>query len=208
MYIWCKIHSRKIRVWNVELTFILDLLISAIIWRYHKYQQLNSWITNSTLDINNLWTFWWFWQSANRVAILYRLQRAIEWTIMHFLVTSMRFCNTKNGYHWVGCWPGAWSEPRHHSKQHCLPSDINRWIYIYSTYARNSSHHCSTQVNGWNINCREIYVLQYNKGKIEVYRQVSNIRRTKPQHLKDSRTVLRLFLSNPWRPDVKSRMKM
>ena len=37
------------------------------------------------------------------------------------------------------------------------------------------------------------------------YRQVSNIRRTKSQHLKDSRTVL---WQNPLKPDVKSRMKM
>ena len=34
------------------------------------------------------------------------------------------------------------------------------------------------------------------------YCQVSNIRRTKPQHLKDSRTVLRLSLLNPLKPDV------
>ena len=40
------------------------------------------------------------------------------------------------------------------------------------------------------------------------YRQVSNIRRTKSQHLKYSRTVLRLSLPNPLKPDVKSRMKM
>ena len=40
------------------------------------------------------------------------------------------------------------------------------------------------------------------------YRQVSNIRRTKSQHLKDSRTVLWLFLPIPLKPDVKSRMKM
>ena len=40
------------------------------------------------------------------------------------------------------------------------------------------------------------------------YRQVSNIRRTKSQHLKDSRTVLRLSLPKPLKPDVKSRMKM
>ena len=38
------------------------------------------------------------------------------------------------------------------------------------------------------------------------YRQVSNIRRTKSQHLKDCRTVLRLSLPNPLKPDVKSRM--
>ena len=41
-----------------------------------------------------------------------------------------------------------------------------------------------------------------------MYRQVSNLRRTKSQHLKDSRTVLRLSLSNPLKPDVKSRMKI
>ena len=41
-----------------------------------------------------------------------------------------------------------------------------------------------------------------------MYRQVSNIRRTKSQHLKDYRTVLRLPLPNPLKPDVKSRMKM
>ena len=42
----------------------------------------------------------------------------------------------------------------------------------------------------------------------EVPRQVSNIRRTKSQHLKDSCTLLRLSLPNPLKPDVKSRMKM
>ena len=40
------------------------------------------------------------------------------------------------------------------------------------------------------------------------YRQVCNIRRTKFQHLKDSRTVLWLSLRNLLKPDVKSRMKM
>ena len=40
------------------------------------------------------------------------------------------------------------------------------------------------------------------------YYQVSNIRRTKSQHLKEVHTVLRLPLPNPLMPDVKSRMKM
>ena len=44
--------------------------------------------------------------------------------------------------------------------------------------------------------------------EMDMYRQVSNIRRTKSQHLKDSHTVLRLSLPNPLKPDVKSRMKM
>ena len=45
-------------------------------------------------------------------------------------------------------------------------------------------------------------------GNKKNYRQVSNIRRTKSQHLKDSRTILRLSLPNPLKPDVKSRMKI
>ena len=40
------------------------------------------------------------------------------------------------------------------------------------------------------------------------YRQVSNISRTKSQHLKDSHTVLWLSLESPLKPDVKSRTKM
>ena len=50
-------------------------------------------------------------------------------------------------------------------------------------------------------------VTLYNMGE-STYRQVSDIRRTKSQHLKDSRAVLRLSLPNPLKPDVKSRMKM
>ena len=42
----------------------------------------------------------------------------------------------------------------------------------------------------------------------DTYRQVSNIRRTKSQHLKESRTTLRLSLPNPLKSDAKSRMKM
>ena len=40
------------------------------------------------------------------------------------------------------------------------------------------------------------------------YHQVSNIRHTKSQHLKDSRTVLGLSLPNPLKPGVNLRMKM
>ena len=47
-----------------------------------------------------------------------------------------------------------------------------------------------------------------SESESEKYRQVSNIRRTKVKHLKDSRTVLRLSLPTPLKPDVKSRMKM
>ena len=44
--------------------------------------------------------------------------------------------------------------------------------------------------------------------KCDKYRQVSNIRCIKSQHFIDSRTVLRLSLPNPLKPDVKTRMKM
>ena len=37
----------------------------------------------------------------------------------------------------------------------------------------------------------------------EIYRQVFNIRCTKSKHSQDSRTVLRLSLPNPLKPDVK-----
>ena len=47
-----------------------------------------------------------------------------------------------------------------------------------------------------------------NKVRVLTYRQVYNIRRTKYQHLQGSRTVLRLPLPNPLKPDVQSRMKM
>ena len=40
------------------------------------------------------------------------------------------------------------------------------------------------------------------------YRQVSNIRRTKFEHLKDCPTVLWLCLPNPLKADVKSRMNV
>ena len=40
------------------------------------------------------------------------------------------------------------------------------------------------------------------------YRTISNIRRTKPPNLIVSRLVLQMFLPNPMKPGVKSRMKM
>ena len=60
-------------------------------------------------------------------------------------------------------------------------------------------------VNWWN----HIYVSYSDYVFLwSVYRQVSNIRRTKSQHSQDSRTVLWLSLPNPLKPDIKSRMKM
>ena len=61
--------------------------------------------------------------------------------------------------------------------------------------------------------CRNIIICKRNFDSIIIvgmttYRHVSNIRRIKSQHLKDSRTVLQLSLPNPLKPDVKSRMEM
>ena len=41
-----------------------------------------------------------------------------------------------------------------------------------------------------------------------MYRKISNINRTKPQDLNDSRLVLQLSLRNPLKPGIKSRMKV
>ena len=58
------------------------------------------------------------------------------------------------------------------------------------------------------LGCRK-RILRSTRSKTKsIYRQVSNIRHTKSQHLEDSRTVLRLSLPNPLKPDVKSRMKI
>ena len=42
----------------------------------------------------------------------------------------------------------------------------------------------------------------------QIYRKVSNIRRTKCHNLNDSRLVLQLSVPNPLKPSVKSIMKM
>ena len=60
----------------------------------------------------------------------------------------------------------------------------------------------------YNVYMHNSASVSYTRSAEENYRQVSNIRRTKSQHLKDSRTVLQLSLLNPLKPDVKSRMKM
>ena len=56
--------------------------------------------------------------------------------------------------------------------------------------------------------CNYDYKKSKHNKSMNMYRKVSNIRRAKSQHLKESQTVLRLSLPNPLKPDVKSRMKM
>ena len=88
-------------------------------------------------------------------------------------------------------------------------------LYLYSMYfvqkpqetLQSTTYYLSSQYlhqmhHKWVINCSDYVRNTY------IYRQVSNISRTKSQHLEDSRTVLRLSLRNPLKPDVKSRMEM
>ena len=49
------------------------------------------------------------------------------------------------------------------------------------------------------------FILNLN---FDMYRKVSNIRRTKCHNLNDSRLILQLSVSNPLKPSVKSIMKM
>ena len=56
--------------------------------------------------------------------------------------------------------------------------------------------------------CQQVNESAWHGVICKMYRQVSNIRRTKFQQLKNYRTVLRLSLPNPLKPDVKSIMKM
>ena len=64
--------------------------------------------------------------------------------------------------------------------------------------------------------CNHHYIMmhagQLNSGSVPVtnllYRKLSNIRRTKSQHLNDSRLILQMSLPNPLKPGVKLRMKV
>ena len=69
-------------------------------------------------------------------------------------------------------------------------------------YGSDEAHDSYTSVRAeLTSHCRKTLCERQNtrQGNLQVeehYRQVSNIRRTKPQHLKDSRTALRLELSH------------
>ena len=90
------------------------------------------------------------------------------------------------------------------------------WIHYERLHNHNKAKHNKTVCIFLGIYCICVnlvyfkYINPSSQMNISnfIYRQVSNIRRTKFQHLKDSRTVLRLSLPNPLKPDVKSRMKM
>ena len=51
------------------------------------------------------------------------------------------------------------------------------------------------------------YLIHWSTSGIN-YRKISNIRRTKSQNLNDSHLVLKSSLPNPFKPGVKSIMKM
>ena len=67
--------------------------------------------------------------------------------------------------------------------------------------------HPYRNVDSFIIQCTKLNGTQLI-GQMGNYRKISNIRRTKSQHLKDYGPLLRLSLPNPFKPEVKSRMKM
>ena len=89
----------------------------------------------------------------------------------------------------------------------CCAMNNEEKTLIHNKYYQNITNNLSiTQNNEIHVSFLIDYVFPLHLHII--YRQVSNIRHTKSQYLKDSRTVLRLSLPNPLKPDVKSRMKM
>ena len=105
------------------------------------------------------------------------------------------------------CGLGNWSWGGHYvarmRPEQSWPSDKEPFCWWKSSWIL-----CT--VCAMNYLCGSCFVMFYC-GLVWVnftYRQVSNIRRTKSQYLKYSRTVLRLSFRNPLKPDVKSRMKM
>ena len=77
--------------------------------------------------------------------------------------------------------------------------DIWQWSFVH-LYNSRVSYSYTTSESG-PIVCIGIV-------KKEMYRKISNIRRTKSPNLTASRLVLQLSLPNPMKPGVKSRMKM
>ena len=88
------------------------------------------------------------------------------------------------------CVPPIWSEPL------CIFSYFHPYLQFLSQQVKHILH----------VNKR---LLDHSgTRKINMYRIVSNIRRTKSQNLNDSHLVLKSSLPNPLKPGVKSRMKM
>ena len=84
--------------------------------------------------------------------------------------------------------------------------------HITSPWSLNSQKYLHISallvLTDWEVSVVSIWKECLWYAKSLMYRQVSNIRGTKSQHLKDSHTVLQLSLPNLLKPDVKSRMKM
>ena len=81
------------------------------------------------------------------------------------------------------------------------PFHINLSIYVVVYVLGPMMATCQMVITRISADECSYYVI-YN------YRKVSNIRRTKCQHLNDSRLVLQLSEPNPLKPSVKSIMKM
>ena len=131
------------------------------------------------------------------------------------------------GQHWLRSWLVAWPNQSITWTNVDSSSEISRKIHLraisqelpYPSITKISLKIIYLKFN-WNLpGANELksiprtwilMTIKLTNIKLEdtEYRQVSNIRRTKSQHLKNSRDVLQLSLPHPLKPDVKSRMKM
>ena len=96
-----------------------------------------------------------------------------------------------------------------------IPSDWQCFVNSPKAHgpsqATSNTHHQATETPSRTHTMpvkRGIKYIRVHLTKYHAYRQVSNIRRTKPQTLNVSCLVLQLSLSNPLKPGIKSRMKM
>ena len=110
--------------------------------------------------------------------------------------------------HWPLCgkFTGDRSVPRTNDQWRgkCFHLMTSSW-----THQAMTSRHRMTCHPRLPIKCRCQAVAEHQWRMINItYRKVSNIRRTKPQHLNVSRLILWLSFPNPLKAGVKSRMKM
>ena len=115
---------------------------------------------------------------------------------------------------WTNGWTNNWdagdlSHDRAHYDVTVMPSLVSR-VHVWG-WSISPMTTCIQTAQNWllmrkneKFHDRSLKYWMTSSGRHN-YRQVSNISRTKSQHLKYSRTVLRLSLPNPLKPDVFSR---
>ena len=131
------------------------------------------------------------------------------WIAMRHIVISISIDYFRRGdirsYWQIHCSSEYYSAANNNISVHVAICMSVLWINTRVRYVNTYTWFSSTNVHDSPLEAVQTAAKQLRR---ITYRQVSDIRRTKSQHLEDSRTVLRLSLPNPLKPDVKSRMKM